>query len=73
MHMTGQLFECKHLGVIITILELQFTNHSLESCLELPQRNGTLPSAKILNFPKGTINLHGVHGCSSHNLPQNIR
>ncbi len=27
-HMTGQLFECEHLGVINAILELQFINHS---------------------------------------------
>jgi hypothetical protein len=28
MHITGQFFEYKHLGVISGILELQFTNHS---------------------------------------------
>jgi hypothetical protein len=41
MHITSQLFECKHLNVISAILELQFTNYSRKSCLEHPQRNGT--------------------------------
>jgi len=36
VHIIGQLFECERLGVISTILELQFTNHSWESCFELP-------------------------------------
>jgi hypothetical protein len=28
VHITGQLFECKRLGVVSAILELQFTNHN---------------------------------------------
>jgi hypothetical protein len=27
MHIMGQFFECKRLGVISAILELHFTNH----------------------------------------------
>ncbi len=68
VHITGQLFECKRLGVINAILELQFTNHNGKSCLEFPQRNGTWPSVELLNFPKRTIDLHGVYGCRGHDL-----
>jgi len=73
VHIVDQLFECKRLGVISAILELQFTNHSSESCLELPQRNDTWPSAELLNSPKRTIDIHGVYGCRGYNLEQNIQ
>jgi hypothetical protein len=32
-----------------------------------------LPSAELLNSPRGTTNLHGVNGCWSHNLQRSIR
>jgi hypothetical protein len=51
VHITSQLFECERLGVINTILEFQFTNHSWESCLKLPPKNGTWPFAELLNSP----------------------
>ncbi len=43
--------------------QLQFTNHSGEGCLELPQRSSTWPSTELLNSPRGTADLHGVYGC----------
>jgi hypothetical protein len=58
VHIMGQLFEYKRFGVISAILELQFTNHSLESSLELPQKNGTWPSVELLNSPRITVDLH---------------
>jgi len=73
VHITGQLFECKCLGVISAILELQFTNHSWESYLELHQRNSTWLSVELLNSPRGTVDLHDIYGCWGHNLQSNIR
>jgi len=73
VHITGQLFECKHLSVINVILELQFINHSCESCLELFQKNGTWPFIELLNSPKGIVDLHGVYGCRSNDLQRNKR
>jgi hypothetical protein len=49
VHIMGQLFECERHGIISAILELQFTNHSLQSCLEFLQKNGTWPFAELLN------------------------
>jgi hypothetical protein len=72
MHITSQLFEHKHLSVISTILELQFTNHSWESCLEFLQRNGTLTWVELFNSPRRTIDLHGIYGCRGHDLQWNI-
>jgi len=73
VHIRGQLFECKCFGVITPILELQFTNQSWESCLELPQRKSTWPFAELLNSPRGIANLHGVYGYWGHTLQRNIR
>ncbi len=64
----NMLFECERIGVISAILELQFTNHSSESCLEFLQKHGTWPSAELFNSSKGIIDLHGVHGCGGHDL-----
>jgi len=71
MHIVGQLFTCKRLGVISVLLEFQFTNHSWESLLEFHQRNGTWPFIKLLNSPIGPVDLHGVYGCRGHNLHWN--
>jgi len=73
VHITNQLFECKCFGVISAIFELQFTNQSWESCLELLQRNSTWPFVELLNFPRGTIDLHGVYEHWGHSLQWNIR
>jgi len=68
VHIMGQLLECKCVDVISAVLEFQFTNHSSESYLEFRQRNGTWPFAKLLNFSRGTIDLHGVYWCRGHDL-----
>ncbi len=43
-----------------------------ESCLKLPQRNGTWPSVELLNSLRGIVNLHGIYGCRGNDLQRNI-
>ncbi len=62
MQITSQLFECEHLDVISAAHTFQFTNHSSERYLELPQKNGIFASIKLLNFPRITPHLHGEYG-----------
>ncbi len=72
MHITGHLFKCERLGVISAIFEVQFTNHTWESCFEFLQKHGPWPFAKLLNSPRRIANLHGVYGCRGHSLQHNI-
>ncbi len=63
VHITGQLFECKRLGVINTILGSNSQTTVEKVALNSLKEISTWPSAELLNSPRGTADLHGVYGC----------